>query len=65
MEKITEGGKPEEDGCEEGFEISLEINDKVVSGIWLEEVFIFVNAKNKLNYSIENQIFPIATLNKN
>jgi len=43
----------------------MEINDKIVSGIWLEEVFIFINHKNKINYSIENQIFPISTLNKN
>ena len=56
--------KDDEEGCEEGFEIYTEINDKVVSGLFIDDVFIFVNSKNKLNYTINNQVFPITTLEK-
>ena len=31
----------------------------------MDEVFVFVNNKNKLNYAIEEKIFSITTLNNN
>jgi len=54
-----------EDGCESAFEVYLEIKENIVSGLWYENVFIYLNNKNKLNYTIKDQIFSITTLNGN
>lgn len=63
IEKVNsqESGEFEE-GCEDSFEMIFEIKDVIVSGLWFEDVFIFINNKNKLCYSIENQIFPIMNI---
>ena len=42
-----------------------EVNDSATGGFFIDEVFIFVNSKGKLNYAIEDKIFPITTLNGN
>jgi coatomer subunit beta' len=60
---INESPDPEEGGCENGFEANFEINDRVVSGIFIDDVFIYINNKNKINYAIEDRIFSITTLN--
>jgi len=52
-------------GCEEGFEPNYEITDKIVSGLFVDEVFLYLNNKNKINYAIEDKIFPVTTLNSN
>lgn len=31
----------------------------------MDEVFVYVNSKNKLNYAIEDKVFSITTLNNN
>jgi coatomer subunit beta' len=54
-----------EEGCNEAFEPYYEVNDKIVNGFFIDEVFVFVNSKNKLNYAIEEKIFSITTLNAN
>lgn len=64
LENYDSGNKDVEEGCEEGFEIFTEINDKISSGLFIDDVFIYVNSKNKLNYTINNQIFPITTLDR-
>lgn len=45
--------------------MSFEINDKISNAIFIDEVFIFLNNKNKINYAIEDKIFSITTLNNN
>jgi len=61
----NEGKTAADEGCAEGFEAYCEINDKVIGGFFLDEVFVYVNNKNKLNYAIEDKIFSITTLNNN
>ena len=62
----NEGKSSIEEGCVNGFETYCEINDRIVSGFFLdEEIFVYVNNKNKLNYAIEDKIFSITTLNTN
>jgi coatomer subunit beta' len=51
--------------CEESFTFFLEIKESIISGIWFEDVFIYLNNKNKLNYTIEDKTFTITTLNGN
>lgn len=55
----------DEEGCEDGFEAYFEINDKIVNGLFIDEVFIYLNNKNKINYALEDRIFSITTLNSN
>lgn len=54
-----------DDGCEEGFEMLCEINDIATGGFFVDDIFIYVNNKNKLNYAIEDKTFSITTLNGN
>ena len=61
----NESNDIEDEGCEEAFEAFFEINDHVVNGLFVDEVFIFINNKNKINYAIEDRIFSITTLNSN
>ena len=54
-----------DEGCQEAFEIFFEISEVLVTGCWFEDVFIYITNKNKLNYTIEDKIFSITTLNGN
>ena len=47
------------------FVLFLEIHETIISGIWFEDIFIYLTNKNKLNYNIQDQVFPITTLNGN
>lgn len=55
----------DEEGCEEAFEAYFEINDRISNGLFIDDVFIYVNNKNKINYALEDKIFSITTLNSN
>lgn len=61
----NEGKLQVDEGCEEGFEAVCEINDVATGGFFIDNIFIYVNNKNKLNYAIEDKIFSITTLNSN
>jgi len=67
VEKITSESEEnmELEDCEESFTFFLEIKESIISGIWFEDVFIYLNNKNKLNYTIEDKTFSITTLNGN
>jgi coatomer subunit beta' len=65
VEKVNSSDGEFDEGCEEAFSLFLEIQDNIISGIWFEDIFIFLTNKNKLNYNIHDQVFPITTLNGN
>lgn len=67
IEKVISSQKTEEfeEGCEEAFEMFMEIKDVIVTGFYFENVFIYLTNKNKLNYTIHDQIFSITTLSGN
>jgi coatomer subunit beta' len=66
IEDVTEGGVDvDEEGCQDAFEPRFEINDKIVNGLFIDDVFIYINTKNKINYAIDDKIFSITTLNSN
>lgn len=54
-----------EEGCETGFEPIFEINETILTGFFLDDVFVYLNNKNKINYAIEDKIFNISTLDSN
>jgi coatomer subunit beta' len=61
----NENSNNDDEGCIDGFDAAFEINDKIINAIFNDEVFIFLNSKNKINYAIEDKIFSITTLNNN
>ena len=63
VENVTEGNAKEGEGCDESFEISYDIGEKVLNGFFIEDVFVFQTVKNKINYAIGEKIFSITTLN--
>ena len=65
IEDNENNGNIDEEGCVDGFDIIYEINDKIVNAIFIDEILIFLNTKNKINYAIEDKVFSITTLNNN
>lgn len=52
------------DGVEDAFEVVTEIEDKVCTGLWLGDCFIFTNPVNRLNYCIGEEIVTISHLER-
>ena len=65
LEEAENENDADEEGCADGFEAFFEINDRVTNGLFVDDVFIYVNNKNKINYALEDRIFSITTLNSN
>ena len=65
IEKCIDDGEIDENGCEEAFGESYDIDEKIINGFYIENVFIYQTAKNKINYSINEKIFNITTLSSN
>ena len=66
IDKMVDGNtKGDESGCEDSFEIDYDINESIITGFFINEVFVYQNMKNKVNYAINEKIFPITTLSTN
>ncbi|RKP36923.1 coatomer subunit beta, partial [Dimargaris cristalligena] len=50
----------QEEGLEQAFEVVHEFNEKVESGCWIGDCFIYTNAARRLNYVVGTQTFTIA-----
>ncbi|MCQ2819765.1 MAG: coatomer subunit beta' [archaeon] len=63
IENAAEGNiKTDEDGCEESFDVFYDINENITNGFFVDEIFVYQTAKNKINYSVNDKVFPITTL---
>jgi hypothetical protein len=52
-----EGGKPvDEEGVEDAFELLHEINERVRTGIWVGDCFIYNNSSWRLNYCVGGEV---------
>jgi coatomer subunit beta' len=51
-----------EAGIEGSFELLYEINDKITSGKWVGDCFIYINNAGRLNYSVGGQIETLVHL---
>lgn len=51
-----EGGKPDEEGAEDAFELLHEVNERVRTGIWVGDCFIYNNSSWRLNYCIGGEV---------
>lgn len=49
-----------EDGLEEAFDFCDDINEKVTSGMWIGDCFVFVSANNRISYVVGGQIYQVA-----
>jgi len=45
---IASGAPVDEDGIESAFELTSEISEKVVSGLWVSDCFVYVNSAQRL-----------------
>ncbi len=50
IEEIVNGGKSNEEGSEESFAESYDIDEKVLNEFFIDNVFIYQSEKNKLIY---------------
>jgi len=51
-----------EEGVDGSFELLFEINEKVTSGKWVGDCFLFTNSQGRLNYSVAGQIQTLVHL---
>ena len=68
IENTVDGGNKNnnnESGCEEGFDVDYDINDMIMSGLFIGDVFVYQNIKKKINYAINGKTFSISTLSNN
>jgi len=59
---IAMGQVNPEAGIEGSFELLYEINDKITSGKWVGDCFIYINNAGRLNYSVGGQIETLVHL---
>lgn len=58
------GGNLPDDGIEEAFDFFEEFDEKVLSGMWIGECFVFVSENNRISYFVGNQIHQVAIAEK-
>ena len=67
-DKVTEAKEnPElitEDGVEDAFDVSGEIQEVVKTGTWLGHCFIYTNSVNRLNYYVGGEIVTVSHLER-
>lgn len=61
----TEAGKPvDEQGVEEAFELLHEISERVRTGIWVGDCFIYNNSSWRLNYCVGGEVTTMYHLDR-
>eukprot|EP00520_Triparma_pacifica_P000280 CAMPEP_0118664034 /NCGR_PEP_ID=MMETSP0785-20121206/17778_1 /TAXON_ID=91992 /ORGANISM="Bolidomonas pacifica, Strain CCMP 1866" /LENGTH=1017 /DNA_ID=CAMNT_0006557875 /DNA_START=18 /DNA_END=3071 /DNA_ORIENTATION=- len=60
--KVTMGQVSAEEGVDGSFDLLYEIGDKVTSGKWVGDCFIYTNGAGRLNYSVAGQIQTLVHL---
>ncbi|PRP87029.1 coatomer protein complex, subunit beta 2 (beta prime) [Planoprotostelium fungivorum] len=61
---FASGEEADDDGFEEAFEILHEVNEKVRTGLWVGDCFIFTTANNRLNYFVGGETVTISHLDR-
>jgi coatomer subunit beta' len=62
QQAIAMGQISPEDGIEGSFDLLYEIGDKITSGKWVGDCFIYINSGGRLNYSVGGQIETLVHL---
>jgi len=58
------GGQLDAEGVEDAFELTHEIAEKVVTGRWVGDCFIYTNSSNRLNYCVGAEVSTLAHLDR-
>ncbi|QPG74262.1 hypothetical protein FOA43_001587 [Brettanomyces nanus] len=64
QEKLTEGTIDPEEGVEESFKVLYDVEDQIVTGRWVGDVFIYTSSSNRLNYLVGGSINNLAHFDK-
>ena len=57
VSSYLESGKPvDEQGVEDSFELLHEVNERVRTGIWVGDCFIYNNSSWRLNYCVGGEV---------
>mmetsp|Transcript_28597 Transcript_28597/g.72007 ORF Transcript_28597/g.72007 Transcript_28597/m.72007 type:complete len:1045 (+) Transcript_28597:152-3286(+) len=59
-----EKGVDEEEGCEEAFEPVYEVSERVSTGRWLGDCFVYTNSNDRLNYCVGGEVQTLHHLDK-
>ena len=54
---LDSGGPVDEQGVEDAFELLHEMNERVRTGIWVGDCFIYSNSSWRLNYCVGGEVF--------
>eukprot|EP00775_Hariotina_reticulata_P003983 gene3983-4236_t len=58
------GGQVDEDGIEDAFELVAEVPEKIRTGLWVGDCFIYNNAAWRLNYCVGGEVTTLFHLDK-
>jgi len=61
---FASGEEVDDDGYEDAFEILHEVTEKVRTGVWVGDCFIFTTATNRLNYFVGGETVTISHLDR-
>ncbi|KAI3425793.1 hypothetical protein D9Q98_007768 [Chlorella vulgaris] len=61
---LASGQEVDEDGIEDAFELTAEIPEKIRTGIWVGDCFIYNNAAWRLNYCVGGEVTTLFHLDK-
>ena len=56
----TEG----DDGIESAFDFHSELSDKITSGVWIVDTFVYTNASQRLQFVVAGRFETVAHLDK-
>jgi coatomer subunit beta' len=54
---VAQGSYDSEEGIEGAFTLVSTVHETVSSGIWINDIFFFINSQGKINYTINGLIF--------
>ncbi|GMG21209.1 unnamed protein product [Ambrosiozyma monospora] len=64
LEHVNNGDVSEEEGVEDSMSVLYDVEDQVVSGKWVGDVFIYTSSSNRLNYLVGGSINNLAHFDK-
>ncbi|KAH3667213.1 hypothetical protein OGAPHI_002862 [Ogataea philodendri] len=64
QEHLSNGTIDPQEGCEDCFEVLYDVQDQIVSGQWVGDVFIYTSSSNRLNYLVGGSINNLAHFDK-
>ncbi|KAG7817519.1 hypothetical protein KL928_003418 [Ogataea angusta] len=64
QEHLNNGTTDPQEGCEDCFEVLYDVQDQIVSGQWVGDVFIYTSSSNRLNYLVGGSINNLAHFDK-